>query len=91
MTTEQQEKKWLEFQAWLKADSFEVYKEYLLRKQKAYLADVAKILRAEGDSLGKARIAQALADNITLVLTTHIDGILKELKLPDQTEDTQIY
>jgi hypothetical protein len=91
MTKEIQEKKWLEFQTWIKADSFEVFKEYLLKKQKAYQEDIAKMLRSDNCDLAKVRVAQALSDNITLVLTTHIDGILKELKPLDQADDVQIY
>jgi hypothetical protein len=91
MSQELQEKKLSEFLAWLKNPSFEVYKEYLLKRKTAYEADIAKMLRAENCDLARVRIARALADNIDLVLTTHIDGIIKELKPPDQTDDTQIY
>ena len=91
MPKEIQETKWLEFQSWIKSPSFEVYKEYLLKKKVAYEQDVAKMLRSENCDLARVRIAQALADNITLVLTTHIDGIINELKPPDQTDNVQIY
>jgi hypothetical protein len=89
---EQQEKKWLEFQSWIKQPSFQVYHDYLLKKKKAYEEDIKRMLRsADEKDLTKVRVAQALADNIDLVLTTHIDGIMKELKPPDQTDDIQIY
>lgn len=91
MIKEMQEAKLHDFLKWIKDPSFEVYKEYLLKKKAAYEHDIAKMLRAENCDLAKVRIARALADNIDLVLTTHIDGIIKELTPPDQRDDTQIY
>jgi hypothetical protein len=91
MTKELQEKKWLEFQTWIKADSFQVYKEYLLKIKERYEEDIKKMLRRDDCDLGRLRVARALADNIDLVLTTHIKDIMHELKPPDQTDDVQIY
>ena len=86
-----QEKQWLEFNNWIQADSFRVFKEYLLKRKVGYEMDIKKMLRSADCDLARVRVAQALADNIELILTTHIDGILKELKPLDQEENTQIY
>jgi len=91
MSKELKEKKWLEFQVWIKAESFQVYKEYLLKIKDRYEEDIKKMLRKDECDLTRLRVARALADNIDLFLTTHIDGILTELKPPDQTEEAQIY
>ena len=91
MLKEAQEAKWLDFQKWIKDPSFDVYKEYMLKRREAYENDIKKMLRADNCDLARVRIAQALADNITLMLTTHIDGIINELKPPDQVDNVQIY